>query len=458
METVNLNSRLNKETLSKVDLLNGKIFAPMMRFMVPILFSVLFQQLYNTIDTLIVGHTSGETALAAMGAAAPIYDLLIGFAIGFGNGLAIVTARCFGAGDEGRLKDSVAASIVIGMAVVAALTLLSQVTLVPLLELLHTPAEVMGDTYRYISIITRFILVMFAYNLCAGILRAVGNSIMPLIFLIISSLINILLDYIFIAVLDRGLGGAAEATVIAQSISVLLCLIYITKAVPILIPKRKNFKKDQSLYKEMAAQGLSMGFMSCIVSAGSVILQSGINRLGYLIIAAHTSARRLYQFCLIPFIAMTQTMNTFVSQNYGARKPQRIRKAVTYAYLYSAVVTVLITIVVWIFAPYMIKWISGSDETEVLRNGALYLRIVAPCYFILGVLNTTRTSLQAIGQKMLPVLSSVIELIGKILFTAVFIPRFAYMAVIACEPVIWFFMVAELLAAFWKNPFIQGKG
>lgn len=453
-----MDSRLNKGTLSKVDLLNGKIFVPMIQFTAPILFSVLFQQLYNTIDTLIVGHTLGETSLAAMGAAAPIYDLLIGFAIGFGNGLAIVTARCFGAGDEGKLKDSVAVSIVIGMAVVAALTLLSQVTLVPLLDLLHTPAEVMGDAYRYISIITRFILIMFAYNLCAGILRAVGNSIMPLVFLIISSLINILLDYIFIAVLDRGLGGAAEATVIAQSISVFLCLIYITKAVSILIPKRENFKKDQSLYKEMTAQGFSMGFMSCIVSAGSVILQSGINGLGYLIIAAHTSARRLFQFCLIPFIAMTQTMNTFVSQNYGAHKPQRIRKAVKYAYLYSAVVTVLITVIVWIFAPYMIKWISGSDETEVLQNGALYLRVVVPCYFILGVLNTTRTSLQAIGQKMLPVLSSVIELIGKILFTAAFIPRFAYMAVIVCEPVIWCFMAAELLAAFWKNPFIKGQG
>lgn len=445
------------EAAVKVDLLNGKIFTPMLHFAVPILFSVLFQQLYNTIDTLIVGHTLGETALAAMGAAVPVYDLMIGFALGFGNGLSIVTARFFGAGDERRLKDSVAASVVIGLAVVAVLTALSQVMMFPLLNLLHTPSEIIGEAYSYISIITRFTLVMFAYNLCAGILRAVGNSIMPLIFLIVSSLTNILLDYIFIAVFGRGLGGAAEATVIAQSISVLLCLVYIAKASPVLIPKKENFNKDIELYKEMAAQGLSMGFMSCLVSAGSVILQSGINGLGYMIIAAHTSARRMYQFCMIPFIAMMQTINTFVSQNYGARKAERIRKAVKYAYLYTVAVTVIITLVIWIFASDMIRLISGSDEMEVLKNGTWYLRIVAPCYFILGVLNISRTSLQAIGQKILPVLSSVIELIGKILFTAYFIPKLGYAAVIVCEPVIWCFMVAELLAAFWKNPFIRGK-
>ena len=440
---------------AEIDFLNEGIFLPMLRFTVPILFSVLFQQLYNTVDTLIVGHTLGETALAAIGAAVPIYDLLIGFALGFGNGLSIVTARCYGADNRQMLKNSVAASIVIGMAVVAVLTILSQVIMIPLLRLLHTPPEILGEAYRYISIITLFTLVMFAYNLCAGILRAVGNSIMPLVFLIISSLANILLDYVFIAMLGRGLGGAAEATVLAQGISVLLCLVYIKKRVPMLIPGRENFKADGALYKEMTAQGLSMGFMSCFVSAGSVILQSGINGLGYLYIAAHTAARRLYQFCMIPFIAMTQTINTFVSQNYGARKPGRIRKAVKYSYLYAAAMAVLVTVLVWQFAPALIRWISGSNEELVLSNGTLYLRVVMPCYAILGVLNYSRTALQAIGQKLLPILSSVIELVGKILFTMIFIPRLHYMAVIVCEPVIWCFMVAELLIAFWRNPFIR---
>lgn len=447
-----------RKITAKQDFLNGPIFMPMLRFAIPVFFSILFQQLYNTVDTLIVGRTLGETALAAIGAVVPIYDLLIGFAIGFGNGLAIVTARCYGAGDEKMLKKSVAASVVIGVAVVAALTIWSQIIMIPLLRILHTPSEVIGEAYGYISVITRFTLVMFAYNLCAGMLRAVGNSLMPLVFLIISSLPNILLDYVFIAILHRGLRGAAEATVIAQSISVCLCLVYIARAVPMIIPKKEHFNADMRLYREMTAQGLSMGFMNCFVSAGSVILQSGINGLGYLIIAAHTSARRIYQFCMIPSIAMMQTVNTFVSQNYGARKPERIRRSMKYSYLYTAALTVIITVLVWSFAPYMIRWISGSDETKVLENGMLYLRIVSPCYVILGLLNNTRTALQSIGEKILPVLSSVIELFGKIIFTAILVPRFHYIAVIVCEPVIWCLMVAELFAAFWLNPFIRGKG
>lgn len=447
-----------RKITAKQDFLNGPIFMPMLRFAIPVFFSILFQQLYNTVDTLIVGRTLGETALAAIGAVVPIYDLLIGFALGFGNGLAIVTARCYGAGDEKMLKKSVAASIVIGVAVVAALTIWSQIIMIPLLRILHTPSEVIGEAYGYISVITRFTLVMFAYNLCAGMLRAVGNSLMPLVFLIISSLANILLDYVFIAILHRGLRGAAEATVIAQSISVCLCLVYIARAVPMIIPKKEHFNADMRLYREMTAQGLSMGFMNCFVSAGSVILQSGINGLGYLIIAAHTSARRIYQFCMIPSIAMMQTVNTFVSQNYGARKPERIRRSMKYSYLYTAALTVIITVLVWSFAPYMIRWISGSDETKVIENGMLYLRIVSPCYVILGLLNNTRTALQSIGEKILPVLSSVIELFGKIIFTAILVPRFHYIAVIVCEPVIWCLMVAELFAAFWLNPFIRGKG
>ncbi|MDE6740152.1 MAG: MATE family efflux transporter, partial [Lachnospiraceae bacterium] len=442
----------------QTDFLSGDIFLPMIQFAIPLLFSTLFQQLYNTIDTLIVGRTLGEAALAAIGASSPIYDMLIGFALGFGNGLAIVTARCFGSRDEKMLKDSAAAAIVIGVAVVAMITLLSQVVLMPLLQILHTPEEVIDEAYRYISIITRYTLVMFAYNLCAGLLRAIGNSLMPLIFLIISSFANIVLDYVFIVVMGRGLGGAAEATAIAQGISVLLCLIYIAKSVPILIPKKENFKVDMPLYKEMTAQGFSTAFMMCFVSIGSVILQSGINGLGYLTIAAHTAARKLYSFCMMPFTAMNQTVNTFVSQNYGAGQAGRVRKAMKYSYLYNAAVTIIITIVIWSFAPIMIRWISGSDEAVLLWNGTWYLRVVAPCYFILGVLNNTRRALQAIGQKILPVFSSVIELVGKIVFTAYFIPKMQYTAVIICEPVIWCFMVVELLVVFWRDPFIRGGG
>lgn len=440
---------------SSVDLLHGPVLKSMLVFAIPLFFSSVFQQLYNTMDTVIIGHALGDEALAAMGAAGAVYDLLMGFALGVGNGLAVVTARSFGHGDREYLKKSTASAIVIGICITAAITVLVRFILYPFLEVLNTPAEIIDQAYDYVSTITLFMAVMFAYNLCAGLLRAIGNSVMPLVFLILSSILNIVLDLFFITRLHMGVRGAAVATVIAQGASVVCCLIYIKKKAEILIPGKKHFVRDKDLYREMAAQGLSMGFTSCIVTSGTAILQSGINNLGYLVIAGHTAARKLFQFLLMPNIAINQTVSTFVSQNYGAGQVERIRKAMKCAYLYGVVTTFLATVLMFFFAPAAVRLLSGSSESVVIENGALYLRVVAPCLIILGLLNPTRQGLQAIGQKILPVLSSVIELVGKILFVAVLIPKFQYMAVIFCEPVIWCFMIAELLPAFWGNPFIK---
>ena len=191
-----------------VDLMNGPIFKSLFVFMLPILVSCLFQQLYNTVDTMIVGNVLGDTALAAIGACGAIYELLVGFGIGIGNGLAIVAARAYGAGDEDQLKQTVAGSIVIGIIASAVITLAGAAGLHPLLELLDTPAEILEDAYGYIIIIDFGVIVMFAYNLCAGLLRAIGNSFMPLVFLILSSVLNVILDLWFIAVLGMGVAGA----------------------------------------------------------------------------------------------------------------------------------------------------------------------------------------------------------------------------------------------------------
>lgn len=442
---------------TRVDLLNGPIFTSMVRFAIPVLLSSIFQQLYNTMDTIIVGNILGETSLAAVGAAMPVYDLLMGFAMGMGHGLSIVTARSFGSGNQTLLKKSVAATIKIGTVIAIVITVLTRFVLFPFLELMHTPGEIIHEAYSYVSFITQFSAVTLAYNLCSGALRAIGNSVMPLVFLIISSLINIVLDILFITQFQMGIRGAAAATVIAQAVSVVLCLIYIVRKTPLLVPEKKHFETDRPLYKEMIAQGLSMSFMSCFVSAGTAVLQSGINGLGYLVIAGHTAARKLCMFCLMPFAAMNGSINTFVSQNYGAGKPERIRKAMKYAYVYNALVTGLLMVMIYSFAPQMVSFISGSEEAVVLGNGAMYLRVVAPFYFVLGVINQTRSALQAIGRKILPILSSVIELVGKIIFAMIFIPIFHYQAVIWCEPIIWCFMAVELVFAFWTNPYIRGK-
>lgn len=438
-----------------IDMINGPIFKSIVLFAIPILISSVFQQLYNTMDTFIVGRFLGDTALAAIGSVNSVFDLINGFALGIGNGLAIVTARAFGSGDQEELKKSVAGSLVIGLASSVLITILAFIGIKPLMHAINVPNHVFNQAYSYIIWIILFLTIMFAYNLAAGLLRAIGNSVMPLLFLIFSSLLNVGLDILFITQFHLGVAGAAIATVIAQGISVLLCIIYIIKKTEILIPQRKHFTYDPALYKELLGQGYAMAMQSAIVNSGSVILQSGINNLGADIIAGHTAARKLYMFCNMPFTAMGQGIATFISQNTGARKPKRIRRAMRDSYRYDLIVAIFMTVFLGFCAPAMVSFISSSHNPTIVNNGSLYLRIVAPNYAVLGVLMQTRSALQGIGQKILPLISSVIEFFGKILFVIAFIPKFKYMAVIFCEPAIWIVMTIYLLFAFWRTDFVK---
>ena len=440
-----------------VDLMNGPIFQSLVIFMLPILVSSLFQQLYNTVDTMIVGNVLGDTALAAIGACGAIYELLVGFGIGIGNGLAIVAARSYGAGDDEQLKQTVAGSIVIGLIASAVITLAGAMGLHPLLELLDTPVEILEDAYRYIIIIDFGVIVMFAYNLCAGLLRAIGNSFMPLVFLILSSVLNVILDLWFIAVLGMGVAGAGVATVISQGVSVVLCILYIFLRVKILLPEKQHFRVGSHLYWELFSQSISMGLMSSIVSAGSVVLQYGINGLGTLTIAGHTAARKLFSFTSMPLISMANAGSTFVSQNRGAAQPERVRKGMRTMYLCSVVIMAAEVVLMQLFARQLVQLISGSSAPLVLENGARYLMWNAPFYAVLGVLLCTRYALQSLGQKVLPLFSSVIELVGKVIFVLVFIPRYAYNAVILCEPIIWCFMAAYLVAVYRRDAFVYPR-
>ena len=264
----------------KVDFLQGPIIRSLVIFAIPIFISSVFQQMYNMVDTMIVGNYLGDEALAAMGACSSISDLMVGFCLGVGSGMAVVTARSFGAGERNLLKKSVAMTMVLGTLVTLVISTCGGLFLRKLLELLNTPSEIIDQSYSYISTIVAGTLVMLAYNLSAGMLRAIGNSIMPLVFLIVSSLLNIGLDIVFISELHMGVRGAAIATVISQGISALLCIVYIWKKAPMLVPSREHFKFDKELCGELLGQGISMGLMGSIVSCGSVILQSGINGFG----------------------------------------------------------------------------------------------------------------------------------------------------------------------------------
>ena len=440
---------------TQVDLLHGPIMKSLIIFMIPIVISNIFQQLYNAVDTAIVGNYLGETSLAAIGACAAVFEMLVQFCMSLGNGFAIVCGRSFGSQDEDTMKRSVAGSIMIGLVTCAVLTVLAVVGLRPLLELINTPADIIDESYAYIKVIGLGLIVMFTYNLCSAMLRAIGNSVMPLVFLIISSLLNIILDILLITAFHMGVIGAAVATVIAQGVSAILCILYILRRVPILIPEAKHFKIERSLLSDIAGQGFAMALMGSIVSVGSIILQSGINSLGTEIIAGHVAARKIYAICNLPFISMSVAISTFISQNKGANQGDRILTAMKDAYIYDFVLAAIVSAFLFVAAPSLVRMISGSTNPVIIGNGSKMLYIVGPFYAVLGVLIQTRFALQGLGSKLIPMISSVIELIGKILFVAVFIPKFQYDAVVWCEPLIWVAMTAQLLYAFHTNPYIR---
>ena len=439
------------------DFTKGPFIRPMLRFALPVLFCNAFQLLYNTVDTVVIGHVLGDQALAAVGSAAAVFEILLALAMGMATGLSITVARCCGNADGMKIRKAVAASLVIALIFTLILTVGAYIVLHPLLRLLHTPEEVYPLAYDYLVPVILFLFVTMAYNLFAGFLRAVGNSIAPLIFLVISSCLNVGLDILFIVPLGMGAKGAAIATVAAQAVASVICAFYIFRRARQLIPGRKDFVPAREIYREAAFQGVSMSLMNGIIYAGGAILQIAINGMGTLIVAAHTAARRIYSIFLTPFGAINATVSTFVSQNRGADQPDRIRQGVRIAYKADVIMTLIIMAILLPGAETLVRLISGSSEMVVLSNASRYLRFVAPCYVILGFLNVTRISLQAIGQKILPVLSSVIELAGKIAFAFLAIPRFGYSAVIICEPLIWCLMLLELMLSFWLNPYIRKR-
>ena len=440
-----------------VDLLHGSIPKSMLTFAVPIIGSFLFQNLYNTIDTVIVGHVLGETQLAAIGAAGPIYSLLIGIALGMGNGLSIVLGRSYGKGDMTLVKRCAATAIVIAACVAILITVIAQLAYRPVLSLLNTPAEAMQGASDYIRVITLFTIVTVAFNLCSGMLSAIGNSLMPMIFLLISNGVNIILDTLFVAGLGMGIKGAAYATIISQFAAALVSLFYIARRGKILIPDRESFRPDRALYSEMLQQGLASSLMNSLVALGTATLQAGINSLGYLYIAGHVTARKIYEYTIMFNMSMSQTLVAFCSQNKGAEQWDRIRKASRYSLLFNFLVVAVLTVIMAFAAPGLIRLVSGSADPVVVENGARYLRIVTPCVMILAAMNATRMPLLAIGNKVVPVVASLVELVWKVIFVFTMIPRFGYNAVIAAEPVIWASMLAWLLTAYLRNPNLRPR-
>ena len=440
---------------TSVNLLDGPILRSIIAFAIPILISNIFQQLYNTADIMIVGRYLGPNALAGVGATAAIFELVIGFALGVGNGMGVVIARCFGAQDMMQLKRAVASTLVIGLALSFLVSTIGHFGMYPLLEFLGTPTEIIDLSYQYIHMIVLCVGVTFAYNLCAGLLRAVGDSQAALYFLIFSALVNIILDLFFITQLHLGVQSAGLATIISQGLSAILCYFYIRKRANFLLPQRKHFIWDKELYLDLLGQGLAMGLMTSIVSIGTVTLQTSINALGATIISAQTSARRIMSFSMLPVSAIASSLTTFTSQNLGANRPQRIQRGIYLGSMVAIVWTIFVTLTLFFASPALNELISGSTDPELISNASLYNRISSSFYPVLAVLLVLRNSLQGLGQKITPLISSFIELFGKILFVIFIIPSTGYIGVIFCEPLIWVPMTIQLYYSYKHQPIIQ---
>ena len=440
---------------TSVNLLDGPILRSIIAFAIPILISNIFQQLYNTADIMIVGRYLGPNALAGVGATAAIFELVIGFALGVGNGMGVVIARCFGAQDITQLKRAVASTLVIGFGLSLMVSTLGHFGMYPLLEFLGTPTEIIDLSYQYIHMIVLCVGVTFAYNLCAGLLRAVGDSQAALYFLIFSAIINIILDILFITQLHLGVQSAGLATIISQGISAILCFFYIRRRASFLLPQKEHSIWDKELYLDLLGQGLAMGLMTSIVSIGTVTLQTSINALGATIISAQTSARRIMSFSMLPVSAIASSLTTFTSQNLGANRPQRIQRGIYLGCMVAIIWTIFIAITLFFASPALNELISGSTDPALISNASLYNRISSTFYPVLAVLLVLRNSLQGLGQKITPLISSFIELFGKVLFVLFIIPSTGYMGVIFCEPLIWVPMTIQLYYSYKHQPIIQ---
>lgn len=426
-------------------LTEGTPWKQILLFSIPIFWGNVFQLLYSLVDTKIVGSTLGTEALAAVGSVSTLHTLMTGFLNGLTLGFSLITAMCFGAKNRKRLKKTFAAAISLGVLTTLALVLMLIIFLHPVLNLLHVPQAQFEMAYAYISVLIVGLFATLFYNLCANTLRAIGDALTPLIFLIVATVSNIGLDYLFILGFQMGVQGAAYATVLAQLLSVVLCLIRIFRKFPILHIQKEDFRFDRELMAEMYKSGLSMGLMSCLVGIGTILLQSAINTLGTTVIVAHTAARKVFELVSLPNSVLGSAMATYCGQNYGARRFDRIRQGIRASLIIAAVWAVAVFLICHTIEGKLIQFVASTTNPDVIYWGSTYLKVDMSFIVICGVIVILRNSMQGFGDRVIPVFSSCIELAGKIIFAFVFAPMFAYWGIIWAEPMVWIAMVIPLI-------------
>lgn len=418
-------------------------------FTFPIFIGNVFQQFYNMADTVIVGKFVGTKALAAVGSTGTIMFLILGFVLGMTAGFTVLTAQKFGAGDMKAMRQTVGGAAVLSILVTIVLTAGSMLFMKPLLRFMHTPADIFDDAYSYIMIICAGIAAQMLYNLLASVLRALGNSKVPLYFLILSALLNIVLDLVLIIVFHLGAPGAAYATVISQGVSGVLCLVYIVKKIPVLHLERDDWKPKAHLLKIQLGIGIPMALQYSITAIGTMMVQTSLNLLGSGLVAAFTAASKIEQVVTQAYVALGTTMATYCAQNIGAGKVQRIRSGFRSATIMSFVYAVISGILIMTVGKYMTYLFVSGDVAEIMASVDIYLKCVGIFFIPLAVVNLYRNGIQGMGYGILPMMAGVAELVGRGIVAVIAAGKRSYVGVCLASPIAWIFAAALLIVMYF---------
>ncbi|MDH6670781.1 putative MATE family efflux protein [Paenibacillus sp. LBL] len=433
------------------DMTQGSPIKLIVMFTIPLLIGNVFQQFYNMADTLIVGRTIGVDALAAVGSTGSILFFVIGFAQGLTAGLSIITAQRFGAKDIAGIRKSVGTSIWISLVFTIFLTVVSVMFTRPVLEMMNTPAEILDDAYSYLIVINWGVGAAVLFNLLANLLRALGDSRTPLLFLVVASILNIVLDLLFILVFKMGVAGAGLATVVSQLFSCLLCLIYIHKKVPLLQFKNADWSIDWTFIRQHMWIGFPMGFQASIIAIGAIILQITLNGLGATAVAAYTAAQKIDMLATQPMSSFGITMATFAAQNYGANRIDRIRLGVKQCIWLSGSFSIAVGLLVIFAGPAAVSLFVGQGQEELLSLSRLYFLSNGSTYLLLSLLFIYRFTLQGLGQSFIPTVAGIMELIMRVLAAIFLTAQIGFLGASLANPLAWLGAVIPLGIAYYMS-------
>lgn len=389
--------------MSKNQITEGVIWKQLLFFFFPILLGTLFQQLYNTADTVVVGRFVGTKALAAVGGSTgQIVNLVVNFFVGLASGATVIIARYYGARDRIKLNNALHTAIALSI-VGGVVTAVAGILLTPfLLQMMNTPADVIEGSTTYLRIYFAGIIFVFVYNIGSGILRAVGDSKRPLYFLIVCCFLNIFLDILFVVYLKLGVKGAAFATVISQAVSALLVILSLTKSVDIYRLRPNKIRFYKSLLIAIVTIGLPAGLQSVMYGISNIIIQTSLNSLGTETVAAHTAFAKIDAIYWMISGAFSVSIITFIGQNYGARKFDRMKKSIKVCLFMDLIASLLLTTVMMVAGPYLLRLFT-SDQ-EVIEIGMQIIHIIAPSYTLFIFIEILSSSLRGMGNVVIPML------------------------------------------------------